>query len=572
MSTRTRQPPARRQAQVRHRLGALGGVAAIALLAGVIAGAAHQPAATRLATEWAEAWGKGDYGAMHAMLTPEARRETPLSDFVAGYRLAADTATLRRLRVGEPHVEDGSAVLTATAQTRIFGSIAGSVTVPFEADAGGEPRVAWRPELLFPGLRAGEQLERETRMPPRATIEARDGTPLAQGDARLSDLGPVAAEVAGRVGPAPEELAAEMASRGVPPGATVGLTGLERQFDAQLGGTPGGVLRAGDRVLATSEPRRGRAVRTTIDPDIQRAAVAALAGRFGGIAAVRPATGEVLAMAGIASSAPQPPGSTFKIVTLAAALEAGVAKPSSTFPVETETTLSGVALQNAHGEACGGTLIAAFALSCNSVFAPLGARTGARRLVAAAERFGFNEDLGVAGAARATIPAATEIGDDLALGSTAIGQGKVLSTPLHLALVAAAIAEDGRRPRPTFLRGEVRPRVQATSPRVARSVGRAMRAVVRLGTGVGADIPGARVAGKTGTAELRSTVSTDPEPVDPTQPPPPEDITDTDAWFAAYAPMRHPRIAVCVLLVAQGAGGETAAPAARVVLEAALKR
>jgi cell division protein FtsI/penicillin-binding protein 2 len=571
MSSRTRQPAARR-AQVRHRLGALGGVAAIALAAGVIAGARHEPAETRLATEWTQAWAQADYGAMYAMLTPAAQRKTPLADFVAAYRLAASTATLRRMRPGKPRVKDGRAVLTAIAETRIFGSVRGPVAVPLGTDAGGEPRVDWRPELLFPGLRAGEQLDRDTRMPARATIEARDGTPLAQGDARLSELGPVAAEVAGRLGPAPEDLSAEMASRGVPPGAPVGLTGLERQFDAQLAGTPGGVLRAGARVLATSEPRPGRAVRTTIDPEIQRAAVAALAGRFGGIAAVRPSNGEVLAMAGLASSAPQPPGSTFKIVTLAGALEAGVAKPSSTFPVETRTTLSGVELQNAHGEACGGTLIASFALSCNSVFAPLGARLGARRLVATAERFGFNEDLGVAGAARATIPAASEISDDLALGSTAIGQGKVLSTPLHLALVAAAIGEHGRRPRPTLLRGEVRPHVQAASRRVARTVGRAMRAVVTSGTGVGADIPGARVAGKTGTAELRSTVSTDPQPEDPTQPPPPEDITDTDAWFAAYAPMGHPRIAVCVLLVAQGAGGETAAPAARLVLEAALKR
>jgi peptidoglycan glycosyltransferase len=92
---------------------------------------------------------------------------------------------------------------------------------------------------------------------------------------------------------------------------------------------------------------------------------------------------------------------------------------------------------------------------------------------------------------------------------------------------------------------------------------------VTSGTGVGADIPGRRVAGKTGTAELRSSVSQDPEPADPSQPPPEEDITDTDAWFAAYAPMGHPHVAVCVLLVAHGAGGETAAPAARIVLDAA---
>jgi penicillin-binding protein A len=107
---------------------------------------------------------------------------------------------------------------------------------------------------------------------------------------------------------------------------------------------------------------------------------------------------------------------------------------------------------------------------------------------------------------------------------------------------------------------------------VARTATRAMRAVVTEGTGVGAAIPGVRVAGKTGTAELRSTVSQDPEPVDPGEPPVAEDTSDTDAWFAAFAPMHNPRIAVCVLLVAQGAGGETAAPAARVVLAAGLHR
>jgi cell division protein FtsI/penicillin-binding protein 2 len=79
------------------------------------------------------------------------------------------------------------------------------------------------------------------------------------------------------------------------------------------------------------------------------------------------------------------------------------------------------------------------------------------------------------------------------------------------------------------------------------------------------------VAGKTGTAELRSTVNQDPVPPEDGEQPPQEDPTDTDAWFAAYAPAEHPRIAVCVLLIAQGAGGETAAPAAREVIQAAVK-
>ncbi len=124
---------------------------------------------------------------------------------------------------------------------------------------------------------------------------------------------------------------------------------------------------------------------------------AALAGRYGGIAAVRPRTGEVLALAGVAFSAPQPPGSVFKIVTLTAALEARTVRRNESFPVQTAATLEGIELENANGESCGGSLINSFAHSCNSVFAPMGAELGADKLVAAAERFGFNEDPGLAG-------------------------------------------------------------------------------------------------------------------------------------------------------------------------------
>jgi cell division protein FtsI/penicillin-binding protein 2 len=379
--------------------------------------------------------------------------------------------------------------------------------------------------------------------------------------------------VAGRVGPAPPERVEELAQRGVPAGAPVGLDGLEREFDEPLAGMPGGVLRAGERVIARSAAQRGVDVRTAIDPGIQRAAVEALAGRFGGIAVLRPATGEVLGLSGIAFSAPQPPGSTFKIITLAAALESGAVKPNATFPVQTETQLEGVKLRNAHGEACGGSLKTAFAESCNSVFAPLGAKVGAQRLVETAKRFGFNQSPGPIGAARSTIPAAGEIGDDLAVGSSAIGQGKVLATPLELATVAAAIGLRGRRVAPVLSRGAQGTKTRATSTRTARVIARFMRAVVTSGTGIGAAVPGLKVAGKTGTAELRSTVNNDPQPLAPgatPTPQPEEDKTDTDAWFVGFAPYAHPRVAVAVLLVGQGAGGETAAPAARTVIQAAL--
>ena len=543
-----------------------------AFAGGVIAGARHEPSERRLAAGYADAWERGEYAEMYAMLTPRARAETSPRAFVRAHRRAEMTATLERLSAERPQdpIENTVAV-PMTARTQIFGDVDGTVTLPLGEGVDGEPAIEWAPHLVFPGLRPGEELNREMRMPDRAAIRARDGTRIAYGENRLSDLDPAASEIAGRIGPAPPERIDELAARGVPEGAPVGITGLEREFDSELAGTPGGDLLAGRRVLASAEPKPGRSVRTTIDPDIQRSAVEALAGRYGGIAAVRPRTGEVLALAGLAFSAPQPPGSVFKILTLTGALDARTVRRNESFPVQTAATLEGVELQNAHGESCGGSLIDTFAHSCNSVFAPMGAELGAEKLVETAERFGFNKDPGLAGAARSTIPPAGEIGDDLAVGSTAIGQGKVLTTPLQMALIAASIGEDGQLKRPTLLRGEETESSQVTRPGIARYVGRAMRKVVTDGTGVGAQLDGVAVAGKTGTAELRSTVSQDPEPTEPGQPAPEDDPTDTDAWFAAYAPAANPRIAVATLLIAQGAGGEVAAPMAAQVIDAAVR-
>jgi len=562
--------PDRRRA-LTTRLAPLLLAAAAAFVAGAVVGSGGEEPRRATARAFVEAWSRGDYAEMRTLITPEAQRRVSLRRFADAYRRAAKVATLSTVstgRVGEPR--NGAVAVPVALRTRIFGTLSGRIVLPMvERDDGAA--IAWKPYLVHPGLRPGETLSRRTAMPPRAAIQARDGTPLAEGEARLSELGALASEIAGRVGPAPPDRAAELERRGVPPDAPVGLTGLEREFDAELAGRPGGELRAGDRVLASVASRRGSAVRTTIDPDVQRAAVTALAGRYGGVAVIRPTDGEVLALAGIAYSAPQPPGSVFKIITLAAALEAGVVTTTSRYPVQTSATLEGVELENADGESCGGSIREAFAHSCNSVFAPIGAELGARRLVAAAEKFGFNEDPGLAGALRSTIPAASEIGDDLAVGSTAIGQGMVLATPLAIAGVAGAIAMDGVRVRPTLRKGATTRRTRATTPQTAKAIGRFMRSVVTDGTGVGAAIPGVRVAGKTGTAELRDTTNDDPDPGDPDAPAP-DDRTDTDAWFAAYAPARRPHVAAAVLLIGQGAGGETAAPVAKVVLEAALRR
>ena len=545
---------------------------------GAYVGARGADPGRRAAEAFARAYERGDYEAMHATLSASARRRASARRLARSYRAAAATATIERVRTGRPTQRDGKGdyVLPVRLRTRLFGTLDRRLRLPVTErgndDAAG---VDWTAALAFPGLERGERLTRETRLAPRAAILARDGTPLAEGPQRLSDLGPLAAEVAGRVGPIPPERSAAYAERGIPAGAPVGLNGLELEFDARLLGRPGGSLRAGERLLAAARPQPGTAVRTSIDPNVQRAAVEALAGRFGGIAVLKPATSEVLALAGIAYSAPQPPGSTFKIVTLAGALDAEAVKRSETFAPVTSTTLEGVELENANGEVCGGTLAEAFAESCNSVFAPLGARLGARRLVATAERFGFNEAPSLRGAARSSLPPAGQIGDDLAVGSTAIGQGKVLATPLLIASLAATVAQDGRRTRPSLVRGgSDAPPTRATTVKTARTVARYMRKVVREGTGSAAAIDGITVAGKTGTAELRDTTRDSPATGADVAPGTEAEsaAADTDAWFTAYAPASRPRVAVAVLLVGQGAAVSPPAPAAKLVLQAALKR
>jgi len=443
----------------------------------------------------------------------------------------------------------------------VFGTVRGTLVLDVKDD-----RVDWDRSLVFPGLRDDDRLSRVTRTPTRAAIRARDGKEIVSGPAASrAPSGALAGTIAGTVGPAETPAEREdLRVRGFPAGTAIGKTGLERATERYVAGTPGGRLLAGRRTLATSEPRQAEPVRTTIDLTVQQAAVQALGGRFGGIAAVDAQTGQIRALAGVAFSAPQPPGSTFKIITAVAGLEAKKVKPSTKFPVETKAVIDGVDLENANGESCGGTFVNSFAHSCNSVFAPLGVKVGGERLVETAERFGFNQAPGVPGAATSTIPSADEIGGPLAVGSSAIGQGKVLTTPLEMASIAQTIANDGERSPPTIVAEAPRPQpVKVTSKRVARQVEKMMVAVVSYGTGTAASIDGVKVAGKTGTAELQSTTGPTAEDSDPG--------SDTDAWFAAYTPVKKPKLAVGVLFVKAGAGGTTAAPAAKIVLQAGLK-
>jgi cell division protein FtsI/penicillin-binding protein 2 len=431
--------------------------------------------------------------------------------------------------------------------------------------SGSSARVHLTGSLLFPGLLPGESLRRRIKLPERGTLLAGDGTPLAEGPDRFSPIPEVAEQIVGSLGPIPSDQARAYAAQGYPANAEVGLDGLERIFQSRLEGRPGGELLAGHRVLARSTPAQAPPVKTTISPSLELAAVSAMGGAYAGMTVMNPRTGALLALAGIAFSNVQPPGSTMKMITVTGALQAGITKLSTTYPIETSTTVDGYTLQNASGEACGGTLLNAFAVSCNSVFVPLGVALGATRLVDTAERYGFNQPSSILGAAESTIPSPATIGDALAVGSSAIGQGLVQTTPLEMTDVAATIAMGGRRPIPTLLAGQKPRFVRVTSARVAHEVQQMMEAVVQFGTGTAAQIPGVQVAGKTGTAELRDTATNSGNP-NASSP------QNTDAWFVGYAPAGHPRFVVGALFPNQGAGGAAAAPPVRDVLVTALQQ
>jgi hypothetical protein len=474
-----------------------------------------------IARAYTQAWAARDARAMWNTLDAASRSAHPLPKFTGLLRSADRAATVTAVKVATPAAPHDHAVGVPVAlTTRLFGTLRGTVTLPITGDG----HVAWSPSLRLPGLRAGERPRRRIlRHSHRAGVLTADGHVLA--------ADPVLAPF---------------------------HAGLARRYKQRLAGRPGAELRFGSRMIAEVAPEAGRSVTSTMRRSVQAAAQQALGGRLGGVAVLRPKDGSVLALAGIADSAPQPPGSTFKIITLSAALSAGIAKPSTVFPVRTGVTLSGRRLANASNESCGGTLAASFAKSCNSVFAPLGARVGARRLVAQARAFGFNAQPRVPVAKPSTIPDASELRDALAVGASAIGQNKDLATPLGMAGVAAAIGQHGVRADPRVVRSDPVERQRAVSRRIAATVRDMMIGVVRSGTGTAAALPGVQVAGKTGTAELRFTggAATDPK--------------NTDAWFVAFAPARRPRVAVAVMLVGAGAGGKAAAPIARQVLAAAL--
>ena len=394
------------------------------------------------------AWERGDYASMHAMLTPEAREQWPLRRFARAYRRA------RRNRDGRPRArrrgrgrpQNDAIAVPVDIRTRDLRRPAHDRHAPTRraATTGSRP---WRGSRTSCSAGCGRaRSSSATRGCPSARrSEARDGTPIAKGEARLSDLDALASEIAGRVGPAPPER-----GRGAGgPGRARRRAGRPHRPRARvrrrLAGTPGGQLLAGTpRARVRRRPSAGATSAPRSIPTSSAPRCEALAGRYGGIAAVRPRNGEVLALAGVAFSAPQPPGSVFKIITLVGRARGGRRQARRGLP--------GADVGDARGRRARERQRRVLrrladrhrsrtpATRCSRRWAPSWAPSAWSPPPSAS---GSTRTRELAGAARSTIPAAAEIGDDLAVGSTAIGQGKVLTTPLQMALIAA----DDRRGR-----------------------------------------------------------------------------------------------------------------------------
>ena len=638
-------------------------LAAVAFVAGTIVGAGHSSPspAPDVAARFVAAWTKGDYASMYGELAPVSRREVSPSEFAQAYREALMTATAESERVvGVPRGAAGSVEVVATkVHTRLFGTLAEHFRLPIvPGPHEGEARVRWSRSLAFPGLREGELLSRRTALPPRAALLAREGSVLAQGPAtaagtRSSPLGAAASAIVGEVGPIPSSRLQALQAEGVPANAIVGVSGLEFAADGRLRGTPGGELLAvtsgatgagttsgeatgagtsnagassagptsggptsGGRVLARASAHAGSAVRTTISPALQTAAVSALGGQYGGVIAMEPASGQVLGVAGIGLDALQPPGSTFKMITVSGVLEAGIARPTSTFPYATAAKLDGVLLHNANGEECGGYAGAGVRGVVQLRVLPAGREAGGGAAGGDGGTVWLQPSPGIEGAAESMIPPAGQIQGELAVGSTAIGQDQVLASPLEMATVAATIADGGRHPTPSLVGAVGQAKAPAEIGGERQSVGgcggarvagdgrpthardqrrhgahgaghdarrRALRYRHRGGDPRGGS---GRQDGhrRTGTpAPMRCQLRTEarrrrrtlilPEHTSESSSCAAEQNSpkNTDAWFAAFAPALHPKIAVGVLMVRDGAGGESAAPVARQVIEAALQ-
>lgn len=385
-----------------------------------------------------------------------------------------------------------------------------------------------------------------------------------------------------------------------------GATGLERTENRVLTGTsPLFVVDRAEQLFAGREPRGG-AVTTTINARAQRVAFSGLRGKKGAVVAIEPSTGRILASVQSPSFDPNllsshdpdsireyyaaleadpakpllnrpivalnPPGSTFKVVTAAAALASGRFTAESVIPGPRTYNLPNSIrkIRNWNGQACGPdglvTLEQALAISCNTAFAWLGNELGPDALRAQADAMGFGTSFEIPLRAAASI--FPENPDAPQTAMSAIGQFDVRATALQMAMVAAAVGNGGRVMEP-YLVQEVRgpdlailkttePKefAQAMTPLDSVALADMLVNVVDNGTGSNARISGVRVAGKTGTAQTGND-------------------NPAVAWFIAFAPAQSPEVAVAVVVEDAGAaevsGNQLAAPIARDVIEAVLR-
>lgn len=371
----------------------------------------------------------------------------------------------------------------------------------------------------------------------------------------------------------------------------LGKTGLEAAQDAVLLGVKGRTPWDAFQDALAPRGRWGLDIVLTVDPDVQRAAYEALNRRAGAVVALDPRDGAVLALVSTPAFDPNgveqawealrkdasspllnrathgryPPGSTFKVVTMAAALSRKVATPKTPFSCPGFVVVRGQRITDGEGRAHGWvTLEDALVVSCNVAFVQLGLRIGGETLREVAAAFGIGRRLPFElPTDPGHLPTPSEVAGDGA-AQMAFGQGSLLVTPLHMAVVAATIARGGVLPKP-YVVAEVRTPEGETVERHRQETGERILAsevaeilrgtmveVTRRGTGRAAAIPGVAVAGKTGTA-----TSPDGAP---------------HAWFIGFAPAYAPRVAVAVLVEHGGAGGQIAAPIAREVLVRALQR
>jgi len=386
-------------------------------------------------------------------------------------------------------------------------------------------------------------------------------------------------------------------------------TGIENAENDVLNGSDDSLLWSRIRTLITGGEQRGGTVELTIDPRAQQAAFDGLGGQRGAAVALDPRTGAVLAMVSTPSFTPNalashdttevakaheellnredqplinraiagdqyPPGSTFKLIDLAMVLESGDYDADTV--VDAPTTLelpnSERTIQNPGGATCGSneeaTLEHALTVSCNTPFAQLAMDFGADELREQAEAFGFGQDLSIP--LRVSPSRFGSPDDDAQVAMSAIGQFDVRATPLQMAMVSAAIANEGVLMTPYLVdtyRGsdlrvtfEAKPEEfsQPISSSTAETMREMMTKVVKEGTGRPGQIPGVEVAGKTGTAQTGTEQA-------------------QHAWFTAFAPADDPQVAVAVVvenggsLGSEATGAKVAAPIAKQIMEAVIE-